>query len=133
MQRLEFESSLVKSYLFEVDLPTTLRENQQRLEAFVREIFGSVKSENAKLTVSAKEDAGFFELDLNFRDQELILYLDAITNPRFWVGYSISNSQWLDWWFETIARMRNEFDFVWLWPSFLEAIQKRGLPRGFGL
>ncbi|MGH7453704.1 MAG: hypothetical protein ACRENG_20310 [bacterium] len=135
-QRLEFESSLVKSYIFEVDLPADLsdsRKKQDRLKTFIEEVFGSVRNGNEQLTVEAKEEDGFYELSLNSREQELILYLDTMTNSRFWQGFSISNSQPLDVWLETITKTRSEFDFVWLWPSFLEAIQKRGLPCGFGL
>jgi len=135
-QRLEFESSLVKSYIFEVDLPVDLsdsRKKQDRLKTFIEEVFGSGRNGNSQLTVEAKEEDGFYELNLSSREQELILYLDTMTNPRFWQGFSISSSQPLDVWLATIAKTRSEFDFVWLWPSFLEAIQKRGLPRGFGL
>ncbi|MCC7353447.1 MAG: hypothetical protein IT330_06770 [Anaerolineae bacterium] len=135
-QRLESESSLIKSYIFEVDLPATLngsQEKQGHLKGFLEELFRPPSLKEAWLNVYPKEDEGFFEVNLKHREQDLTLYLDTITNPRFWLGFSVSHSAMLDRWFEAIPQARSELDFVWLWPAFLERVQSRGAPRGFGL
>jgi hypothetical protein len=138
-KRLKFESNLIKSYILEIDLPENLLDsslNKIALKEFISECF-QVSRRKASLTVLEKEEFGFYELVLAYGDnngqQQSILYLDTITNARFWFGFSLSSSQRLDWWLKTIVKNRSRVDFVWFWPAFLEHIQSRGLPRGFGL
>ncbi|RLG20547.1 hypothetical protein DRN74_05205 [Candidatus Micrarchaeota archaeon] len=135
-QRLEFESTLIKSYIFEVDVPNELFACPQSHKVwvdFIQKLFHPSGYEGLSLQVQAKEEEGFFELDLHYRNKRAILYLDSLTDKRFWLGFSISDSRVLDWWFEAMIKTRSEIDFVWLWPSFLERVQDRGDPRGFGL
>lgn len=135
-QRLESESTLIKSYLFEVDLPKELvgsKVNEDKLREFVEGIFGEREHKESRVEVKPREETGFFEIYCSMRGREMFLYLDTATNPRFWEGFSISKSTNLDTWFYNVVSTRSEFDFVWLWPAFLEKIQKRGRPRGFGL
>jgi hypothetical protein len=130
-QRLEYESSLIKSYIFEIEPLKT--QGQNTLKKSIESLFSISEEKKVRLKVDEKEENGFFELNLEYYDYRLTLYLDTITNTRFWLGFSISSSQMLDRWLDAIVRTKPRFDFIWLWPSFLENIQKRGLPRGFGL
>jgi hypothetical protein len=135
-QRLESESTLIKSYIFEVDLPTELRNldaSRKGLEDFVRNLVQPADEKKSQVTVQSKREEGFFEVRYEAHEAELVIYLDASTDSRFWECFSVSRSRHLDTWFHNIAMHKADFDFVWLWPSFLKDIQKRGNPRGFGL
>jgi hypothetical protein len=129
-QRLESESTLIKSYIFEVDLPGKLSDTHDKLEAFVKNL---VRLADERVTVHPKKEEGFFEIRYKAHETDLLVYLDAGTNSRFWECFSVSRSAQLDTWFHKIAMRKPEFDFVWLWPAFLKQIQRRGAPRGFGL
>lgn len=132
--RLSFESSLIKTYIFEVNAPAGVDFGEQELlRKFVERVFSPQERRDTIVVVTSKEEEGFFEVNLKYGRREAILYIDASTNKRFWLGFSISGSSTLDWWIETLSQTQTAFDLVWLWPSFLEAVQKRGLPRGFGL
>ncbi len=133
-QRLGFESSLIKTYVFEVNPPEEVRaEGEVALERFIEQLFWPKERQDTILNVAQKSEEGFFELNLKRGRQEAILYLDTATNRRFWLGFSISNATTLDWWIETLSHTQVAFDTVWLWPSFLETVQDRGAHRGFGL
>lgn len=123
-QRLQNESTLIKSYIFEANHRDDTPDN----------VVGSLFSVQEKPpTVLTKEEQGFFEVILHHQRRDITLYLDTETNERYWLGFSISRSQDLDWWFHTAARLHSDLDLVWLWPKFLEGVQGRGYPRGFGL
>ena len=135
-QRLESESSLVKSYLFEVDVPSTVLEpnaKRRRVEEFVRSLVQVDEGNRQAVEVHSTGEEGFFEVTYKTSDVELVMYLDASTNHRFWECFSISKAKYLDSWFHKIAMREPRFDFVWLWPKFLKAVRARGMPRGFGL
>ncbi len=133
-KRLDFESSLIKTYLFEVDCPDEARSDEGvPLRQFVQRLFSPLERKGTLVFAAQKEEEGFFELNLKHRSQAAILYLDTVTDSRFWLGFSISNATTLDWWIENLSRAQVAFDTVWLWPTFLETVQGRGVPRGFGL
>ena len=134
-QRLKFESTLIKSYIFEVNTPSEVEitENSDQRKNYIEKIFHPQNKKVKRFVVYSKEEFGFYEINLMYRDRELNLFLDTSTNSRFWLGFSLSTSSLLDLWFENLVRNHIDIDFVWLWPSFLEQIQKRGVPRGFGL
>ena len=134
-QRLESESTLIKSYLFEVDLPSSVLQShgrREQLEEFVRSLVHADEGDR-QVEVHPTAEEGFFEVTYKTREIELVIYIDAGTDHRFWECFSISHSKYLDKWFHRIATREPRFDFVWLWPAFLREIQKRGKPRGFGL
>lgn len=134
-RRLTFESGLIKTYLFEADVPTEIREteDQSQWEKFVGRLFRPPGQQDTLLVVNQKDETRFFEVNYKQGNHEAILYVDAGTNNRFWIAYSMSSSTTLDRWLERIFANQVALDTVWLWPSFLEAIQARGIPRGFGL
>ncbi|MDP8239221.1 MAG: hypothetical protein P9X24_09030 [Candidatus Hatepunaea meridiana] len=135
-QRLDFESTLIKSYVIEVDVPTNLAEttnDQHAWMEFLNYLFKPLDNTQSTVQVQCKEEKGFFELNLNRSDQRALIYVDCITDQRFWIVYTISNSKTVDWWLESLIKIKPELDLVWFWPSFLESIQNRGIPKGFGL
>jgi hypothetical protein len=130
-QRLPSESTLVKSYIVEVDT----RHNHgglERVEDLANHVFRPPGLSKEALNVQQLDENGFLRLELKHREQ-LVLYLDAGTNSRFWLGFSLSSSKDLDWWLESCIRATAELDFVWMWPGLLKKTQERGEPRGFGL
>lgn len=131
-KKLSNENTLVKSYVFEVDLPRSVEiadNRNQALKAFLTKVFCTHNKMMTTLSVLEKEEKGFFEIC----SQELRFFIDATTNKRFWYGFSVSTSVALDRWFEMIVRSHVSLDNIWIWPEFLEKIQSEGEPRGFGL
>jgi hypothetical protein len=129
-QRLSYESSLIKSYIFEVNTPEPLNGNTNE---WLTRLFGLGDRPRYQVNLIPTDEEAFYQLQINVDNHELRLYLDAATDPRFWLAYSISESQTLDRWLETVVRKSIDFDFVWLWPHFLERVQEKGFFRGFGL
>jgi len=136
-QRLESESTLVKSYILEIDLPDDLRRSElcsgTLWENFIQRLFSPRFSEQANVTVNSKDEEGFFEVTLSRGRTRAIVYLDTLTDRRFWLAFSISKTPLLDRWLHSAVMNNPQIDFVWFWPRFLENIQRRGEPRGFGL
>jgi hypothetical protein len=129
-QRLSYESSLIKSYIFEVNTPEPMNGNS---EEWLTRLFGLGDHPRYQVNLIPTDEEAFYQLYIKVDNHELRLYLDAATDPRFWLAYSISESQTLDRWLETVVRKSIDFDFVWLWPHFLERVQDYGYFRGFGL
>jgi hypothetical protein len=129
-QRLSYESSLIKSYIFEVNAPELL--NGKPNEWMTR-IFGMGDNPRYQADFIPTDEDAFHQLQIKIDGHELRLYIDAASDPRFWLAYSISESQKLDRWLEMVVRKSIDFDFVWLWPHFLERVQEYGYFRGFGL
>ena len=129
-QRLSYESSLIKSYIFEVNNPHPA---DGLSYDWLKLLFNPVEYLRYQVNLIPTDEEAFYQLHIKVDNHELRLYLDAATDQRFWLAYSISESQTLDRWLETIVRKSINFDFVWLWPNFLERVQKKGHFRGFGL
>jgi hypothetical protein len=129
-QRYSHESSLIKSYIIEVNTPTVWNGNSNE---WLTQLFRAEVNSRYKINMIPTGEEAFHQIQIKVDNHELRLYLDASTDPRFWLAYSISESQALDRWLETIVRRSIDFDFVWLWPHFLERVQQNGYFRGFGL
>jgi hypothetical protein len=129
-QRFSHESSLIKSYIFEVNTSEALSGNSNE---WLTRLFGLEENPRYRVNVIPTDEEAFHQLQIKVDNHELRLYLDTATDPRFWLAYSISESQPLDHWLETVVRKSIDFDFVWLWPHFLERVQQYGYFRGFGL
>src|SRR3972149_9473190 len=111
-QRLESESTLIKSYVFEVDLPEELagsKADEMKLRDFAERVFSLPKLDSAHVEIKAKGEEGFFEIYYSYKEKELVVYLDVATNRRFWEAFSISKSEPLDAWFNKIVTRRSEF------------------------
>jgi hypothetical protein len=131
-QRLEFESTLIKTYLLDAHSPaceSVSKENDRSAAKLIQTIF-SAKKTGVPLEVILGEEEGFYLL---VRD-EMRAYLDTSTNRRFWVLYTLSSSRRVDTWLDAVVKDECYLDRVWLWPKFLEQVQREwGMPRGFGL
>lgn len=134
-QKLSSENNLIKSYLLEVDFGNDCNNSSENVinEAFVEKLFSIDWKDNYQTKVEKTKEEGFFEVSLIDPKSEVKLYLDLTMNKRFWFAFSTSGSKPLDKWLANIVNHKSKLDFVWLWPSFLEKIQQRGHPRGFGL
>ncbi len=130
-QRLPSESTLVKSYIVEVDARYHQGEDE-RAEDLANHVFRPPGLSKEALKVQPLDEKGFLRLELKHREQ-LVMYLDPSSNSRFWLGFSLSSSKDLDLWLESCMRATAELDFVWMWPGLLKSTQERGEPRGFGL
>lgn len=137
-RRAEHETGIVKSFVFEVDGDYRAPERgvtTKHLEA----LFGSVgQAKSGKKHVCsavALRESGFFDVSYAEKGREPTgrLWLDTATDPRYWVAYSLSAVNGLDRWLPRVVKHNKDFDHVWLWPHFLEEVQRRGQPSGFGL
>lgn len=129
-QRLSNESNLIKSYIIEANSTDRFTENP---EGWLNSLFGTDGQLHHHVKLIPTEEEAFYQLLINVKNNELRLFIDAATDKRFWLAYSVSESQSLDRWLEALVKRSTEFDFVWLWPRFLERIQEQGHFRGFGL
>lgn len=128
-ERLSHESNLIKSYILEVNNSDIY----ERSNDWINNVFGLEELPSYRIRSIPTNEERFYQLQINVYDHDLNLYIDAATDPRFWLAYSISESQRLDRWLEGVVRKSINLDFVWLWPRFLERIQSYGHFRGFGL
>lgn len=130
-QKLNKENTLVKSYIIEVDLPEN--PNSDTINDFIQKTFQPPGVEKSALIVSAKDEEGLFELSYNFDGSQTSLFIDTITNQRFWLVFSVSGVRKVEGWLHYLLQSQPQFDFVWLWPTMLEKIQEKGQAKGFGL
>lgn len=126
-QRYSYESNLIKSYIFEVN------SSEKPSADTISKIFSTGENSQYQVQLSPTQEDSFFDLQVKDKDSEIRLYIDASTDPRFWVAYSLSRSHSIDRWIETLLHKSINFDQIWLWPKFLENIQSEGYFRGFGL
>lgn len=131
-QKIAFESNLIKSYILEVNTPCDISDQESVFRWFKKTMQFEGKS-NYKFDFIPTEESGFYQLVASSGEKKVVFFLDAATDSRFWLGYSISESLVIDRCLEYLVRNSINFDFVWLWPNFLEEKQKRGEFRGFGL
>ena len=97
------------------------------------ELIHSIFGASAELEVRPTDEAGFYDLRSTHSDHFVQLFVDTATNPRFWAAYSVSNAKHIDLWLDRVSRKSSAFDYIWLWPDFLEVTQRSGIARGFGL
>ena len=129
----KYQTGVLKSFVFEVDnFPAGA--SRRKKAAHIRNLF-TYHTKRTRLTFKAEvlEEEGFYMVTVRGKKKKAELWVDTSTNPRFWLAYSLSEAKNLDTWLRNVATQSKNFDFIWLWPLFLEAIQARGMPRGFGL
>lgn len=128
-QKLNKENTLVKSYILEVDLPEN--SDIETTKEFIQKTFQPPGV--AKLIVSPKAEEGLYELSYNYDGSQINLFIDTITNQRFWLAYTVSGVRKVEAWLHHLLQNQPQFDFIWLWPTLLEKIQEKGQAKGFGL
>lgn len=132
-QRLDFKGNLVKSYVIESDLHRRPMEEGETALDFIQNAFLPKGVPPGQFKVFPTEEEDFFEARLSTSRGASTIYIDASTDRRFWLVYSLSESRHLDWWLERSVLESPRLDYIWLWPRALESHQSMGLPRGFGL
>ncbi len=138
-RRLEYESTLLKTFLLEFDWQVArsslnLTEEQGLLQASFS--VGARAGATINTRVEATEEAGFYRVTWRGgAGADLDVYLDTSTDPdrRFWIAYTLSDSREVETLFDRLASLRPALDRVWFWPSFLSTLQQRGEFRGIGL
>ncbi len=134
-RRLEYERGLLKSYILETDLfrDEEKLSNEKKVKQFIKQSLTPEAKARTLITIRETDEEKFYEIECTTNKHQSTIYLDASTDDRFWLAYSISNSTSTDWWLDRVVSTNPNIDYAWLWPRFLEGVQQRGLPRGFGL
>jgi hypothetical protein len=134
LQSKEFETGILKTFVFEVD-GFDPEFDSLTASSFIETIFQLRNSKRQNCTVTPLSERGFFEVAIDDSRKGTIaqVWIDTSTNPRFWLAYSLTDARLLDVWFPGAVTQNKNFDFIWLWPNFLEEVQQRGAARGFGL
>jgi hypothetical protein len=129
-QRLEAESSLVKTYLLEAHSDTGNQRDTLLLlqSAFGRERLGA----RAESDVQESEEELFFNVTIRYGRDTATFYVDA-TERRYWVVHSTSRSTQADRILQRVVLQSPSLDSVWLPMQLLERVAHLGLFRGLGL
>ena len=127
------ETGVVKTFVFEIDNFDVERRSAEAVEFL--EVMFSYKTRKHRFSCTAEvlEEEGFYLITVGGKKKTASIWVDTSTNPRFWLAYSLSDASLLDRWLYYVSKHSVRFDFVWLWPTFLESVQERGEARGFGL
>jgi len=133
-QKLEPDTSLVKTYLLEAHLSESA-EPEQTLE-FAERIFSEQSigssSQLQQVRIHRTDEKTLLSIDMKFRNEHLVIYVD-FTNPRFWFLHSMGSSKPLDWLIKRLVKAHPELDRAWLPIDLLECISNMGSFRGLGL
>lgn len=130
-QRLQADTSLLKTYLVEAHVEDPSHENvrQALVEAFRPGAMGAgLRSE-----VSEGEERFFYSVNiLRQREEEATFYVDA-SDQRFWVLHTVARSTSADTLLRRAVSNNGRFDFAWLPMQLLEKTTQLGSFRGLGL
>jgi len=129
-QRLEYDTSLVKTYILEVHPPGD--GTHESIVAYMKQLIEGEHSPFPSARFRETEEEHFFQLHIEAKKGEVDLYVDA-TTPRFWIVHSMDGSAEVDWSIERLSRATPEFDTVWLPVTFLEWAARTGIFSGLGL
>lgn len=136
-QRLEYESTFLKSYLVEVNWNPFDAEGDNR--DFLDECLTvpPTRYMDAPLCpdISETEEDGFYVVEWARKSTTIRAYLDTVSDERrrFWLVYSLSDAAELDRVMDRLSSTQPAFDRAWLWPDFLSEAQSRGEFRGVGM
>lgn len=134
-QRLEPDTSLVKTYLLESPLSEASEAEaaQHRAAEIIR---GRHVGRRAELTAYEADDPALVTLDgtvrINQRAERVIAYLD-LANPRFWLLHSMSGSSAVDYVVDRLVTAGPEIDHAWLPADLLARVSTLGDFRGLSL
>ena len=129
-QRLEAESSLLKSYLLEAHSNPGTHEATLTLlrSAFGQERLGA----RAGGQIHESEEETFFTVEMTYGRDRAVFYVDA-TDARYWVLHSTSKSTPSDRILQRVVLNDPNLDSVWLPIQLLERVTQLGSFRGLGL
>lgn len=129
-QELELDTSLVKTYLVESQLPEGAAPSD--VEGFVKDLSTTRLPRNRRLKVSKGVDPTLYLLSTTIDREPVVLYVD-VSNPRFWMLHSANRSVSLDRLIDRLIKDRSSLDRGWIWPELLESLASKGSFRGLGL
>jgi len=130
-QRLEADTSLVKTYLVEAHR-LRAADHDRTLQLIRATFVADVLGRRVDTRVHETQDDRFFNVEFGRRDEQDVLYVDA-SNPRFWLVHSTAKSNDVDPIIERLVNNTNEFDHVWIPIQLLMRIAQFGSLRGLGL
>ncbi len=129
-QRLEAETSLLKTYLLEAHANSGTHEGTLALlqSAFGQEYLG----ERAQGQVHESEEDTFFTVEMRLGRDAATFYVDT-TDARYWIVHSTSKSTPTDRILQKVLSRNPKLDGVWLSMQSLESVTQLGSFRGLGL
>jgi hypothetical protein len=129
-QRLEAETSLLKTYLVEAHANSGTHEETLALlqSAFGQEYLG----ERAQAQVHESEEETLFTIDIRMGRDAATFYVDT-TDARYWIVHSTSKSTPTDRILRKVVLRNPKLDSVWLSMQSLENVTRLGSFRGLGL
>jgi hypothetical protein len=134
-QRLEPDTSLVKSYLVESVLPEAMDADQAQARA-ADLLTNYQPARQVAIEMRRAEDPSLItmtaDVRLNPRPERVVAYID-IANPRFWLVHSMSASRAVDYLIDRLVAAGPELDRAWLPADLLESVSRMGSFRGLGL
>jgi len=130
-QRLEADTSLVKTYLLEAHRLRSSTHDQV-LRTLKDNFTPHVLQAKATTRVHETGEELFFNLEVRRGDEAAVFYLDA-SNTRFWIVHSTAKSLFVDPLIQKLIANTYEFDSAWLPIQLLEKIAQMGSLRGLGL
>jgi hypothetical protein len=129
-QRLEAESSLLKTYLLEAHSSSGTHEDTLTL---LRSAFGQQRlGARAEGQIHESEEETFFTVEISYGRDRASFYVDA-TDARYWVLHSTSKSTPSDRILQRVVLHDPNLDSVWLPMQLLEDVTQLGSFRGLGL
>jgi hypothetical protein len=134
-QKIDTDTSLVKTYLVEAHLPENGKDNRPRGlldRTFAGDAFGS----DYRPSVEETEDESLICVGLDVtsrgRAERVELFVDC-SDRRFWYIHSMSSSNSLDWLLRRAIGSGSDLDFAWLPTQLLMKAASYGDLRGLGL
>src|SRR6476646_3488322 len=130
-QRLEAESSLLKTYLLEAHAHAA---NHEQTFLLLRGAFSAERmgGRGTRSEVQESEEELFFNIDVTYGRATATFHVDA-TQGRYWVVHSTSRSTPADRIIQRVVLQHPDLDSVWLPMQLLERITTLGSFRGLGL
>jgi hypothetical protein len=129
-QRLEAETSLLKTYLLEAHSRNSTHAN---IRALLKGAFGTNGlGQRSKAHVRETQEEFFFSVDVTWVSNSAEFYVDA-SDQRFWLLHSVSKSTAADRILQRVIANDIRLDSAWLPMQLLEQVAGMGLFRGLGL
>lgn len=129
-QRLEAETSLLKTYLLEAHSDKATHGD---IRVLLRGAFGRAGlGDNSEAHIRETDEEFFYSVDVRWATNIAEFFVDA-SDQRFWILHSTSNSTKTDRILRRVIANDSHLDSAWLPMQMLEQVAKMGLFRGLGL
>jgi len=129
-QKLEADTSLLKTYMLEAHAPGHRNEDVLSVvaSAFSHDILG----QNAKGEVTKSDEEFFYNVEVRWASNSAEFYVDA-TDSRFWVLHTLSKARSVDQIYKRLLMSDSRLDSAWLPIQILDNVSHMGKFRGLGL